>query len=227
MVTLTSEQGKLLHAISSVSIEGSTGNLKSALQVAQLVLKHRQNSNQHQRIVAFVGSPLQMSVEEATMLSKVLRKNNVAVDVVSFGAINENDAVLEALMGEQPEGEQDPDEANRLLRVFQGQGSVVETLAASPIVRGSSGAAAANGGDFPFGVDPEMDPELALALKLSMEEEMARQSKQQPATEKEADKEEEEPPQTMEVDEEDEDALLQQAIALSMQTAQQEQDKPQ
>ena len=31
------------------------------------------------------------------------------------------------------------------------------------------------GGDFDFGVDPNLDPELALALRVSMEEERARQ----------------------------------------------------
>ena len=36
-------------------------------------------------------------------------------------------------------------------------------------------AAAAGGGDFDFGVDPNLDPELALALRVSMEEERARQ----------------------------------------------------
>lgn len=36
-------------------------------------------------------------------------------------------------------------------------------------------AAAGNVSDFEFGVDPNIDPELALALRVSMEEERARQ----------------------------------------------------
>lgn len=150
-----------------------------------------------------------------------MRKNNIAVDVISFGAVSENDTALEALLyGEETENAaaiQDGEDGSRLVRVFQGQGSIVETIAASPVVRG---VAAANGGDgasgsgFEFGVDPEMDPELAMALKLSMEEEMnrqANQTKQQPEEEvaEAADAQ-------MDVDEEDEDALLQQAIAMSM-----------
>lgn len=39
----------------------------------------------------------------------------------------------------------------------------------------AAAAAAAAGGDFDFGVDPNIDPELALALRVSMEEERARQ----------------------------------------------------
>lgn len=42
MVTLSSDQGKLMHAISSVPFEGDSVNLKSALQVAQ-VLTNRGN----------------------------------------------------------------------------------------------------------------------------------------------------------------------------------------
>lgn len=184
------------------------------------MLKHRQNGNQHQRIVVFVGSPLGLTKEDCLSLHKNMRKNNIAVDVVSFGSVAENDAALEALLYEE-EAEnaaaiQDGEDGSRLVRVFQGQGSIVETIASSPVVRG---VAAANGGDgasdagFEFGVDPEMDPELAMALKLSMEEEMnrqANQSKQQP-------EEISEPADAqMDVDEEDEDALLQQAIAMSM-----------
>lgn len=37
MVTLTSDNGKLMHALNSVPFEGSTANLKSALQVAQVL----------------------------------------------------------------------------------------------------------------------------------------------------------------------------------------------
>ncbi len=40
-----------------MEIEGEA-NLSSSVQIAQLALKHRQNKNQRQRIVIFVGSPL-------------------------------------------------------------------------------------------------------------------------------------------------------------------------
>jgi 26S proteasome regulatory subunit N10 len=38
-------------------IEGDV-NLATSVQIAQLALKHRQNKNQRQRIVIFVGSPI-------------------------------------------------------------------------------------------------------------------------------------------------------------------------
>lgn len=82
--------------------------------MAQLALKHRENKNQRQRIVVFLGSPLvdpfgtgvgigsssdvagKGSSEEALVkLGKKLKKNNVAVDLVLFGDEGmENEAVL-------------------------------------------------------------------------------------------------------------------------------------
>ena len=50
---------------------------------------------------------------------------------------------------------------------------------------GGGAGYAATGGEFDFGVDPNLDPELALALRMSMEEERARQE----ATAKRATKE--------------------------------------
>lgn len=41
----------------------------------------------------------------------------------------------------------------------------------------SGDAAGGDSNDFPFGIDPSVDPELALALRMSMEEEKARQEK--------------------------------------------------
>lgn len=221
MVTLTPEQGKLMASISSVTIEGGQlVNLKAALQVAQLVLKHRQNPNQRQRIVAFVGSPLgeQLGLEEAEHLNKVLRKNGVALDVISLGPVTENDQILETLVKQEESATTDDESQSHLVRAFQGQGSVVETVASSPIIR-RGGEQGSGAGDFAFGVDPEMDPELAMALKLSMEEEMARQAKANTNGSDEEKKTEEaqEQPVKMEGVDEDEDALLQQAIALSMQ----------
>lgn len=85
--------------------------------MAQLALKHRENKNQRQRIVVFLGSPLvdpfssgtgvgigsssdntgkgSSSEEALVKLGKKLKKNNVAVDLVLFGDEGmENEAVL-------------------------------------------------------------------------------------------------------------------------------------
>ncbi len=57
LVTPTTDLGKVLNSMSGINIEGET-NIAASAQIAQLALKHRQNKNQRQRIVLFVGSPI-------------------------------------------------------------------------------------------------------------------------------------------------------------------------
>ena len=51
------------------------------------------------RIVLFVGSPVHADISELTGVGKKLRKCNVAVDIVSFGNIEENAEKLEVFIG--------------------------------------------------------------------------------------------------------------------------------
>jgi 26S proteasome regulatory subunit N10 len=60
---------------------GGKANFIACLKTAQLALKNRQNKNQRQRVILFVGSPLDCDVGELVKLGKLLKKNNVAVDV--------------------------------------------------------------------------------------------------------------------------------------------------
>jgi hypothetical protein len=71
---------------------------RPSLWVRQLALKHRQNKNQKQRIVLFVGSPLEEDERTLVRLGKKLKKNSVAVDVVNFGEQEENAARLDAFL---------------------------------------------------------------------------------------------------------------------------------
>lgn len=57
LVTPTPDLGKILNAMQDLDIEGAS-DLPSSVQIAQLALKHRQNKNQRQRAVIFVGSPI-------------------------------------------------------------------------------------------------------------------------------------------------------------------------
>jgi 26S proteasome regulatory subunit N10 len=61
-----------------------------------LALKHRQEKVQQQRIIIFVGSPLQVEESQLVQLGKRLKKNNVAVDVINFGEETTNTERLEA-----------------------------------------------------------------------------------------------------------------------------------
>lgn len=93
LVTLTQDIGKILGALHRSKIVGNA-DLATGINVASLALKHRQNKNQRQRVVVFVGSPVEQSEEDLVKLGKKLKKNNIAVDIVSFGEDAENEEKL-------------------------------------------------------------------------------------------------------------------------------------
>lgn len=231
LVSPTEDVGKLLNAVHDLQISrtgggfgpsssSSTSNnnkkkkdmadIIAAIQVASLALKHRKNKNGSQRIVLFVGSPLEgLDNKLLAKAGRQLKKNNVSIDVVAMGELEGNEEKLKELV----------DAANgRAAAAAEGEGAErschlvtipagvlpSDVLASSPVVHGGTGgsafaasaaAAAATGGEFGGsgsgggggggdgganayaefgGVDPNMDPELAMALRVSMEEERAR-----------------------------------------------------
>ncbi|EER05376.1 26s proteasome non-ATPase regulatory subunit, putative [Perkinsus marinus ATCC 50983] len=154
------------------SSDGSSVNVRG-IQIAQLVLKHRQNKNQKQRIVCFVGSPVSATKKQMETLGKNLKKNNVAIDIISFGEVDANKPMLQDLLEHaQSSGNscmvEIPPHTDQIMS---------DVLMGTPIVtpEGAAPPAAAGDGGFEFGVDPSQDPELAMALRMSMEEERARQ----------------------------------------------------
>ena len=62
------------------------------------MLKHRQNKNQRQRVVAFVGSPIVEDDKSLVKLGKKLKKNNIAIDIINFGEEAENTTKLQAFI---------------------------------------------------------------------------------------------------------------------------------
>ncbi|KAG3079021.1 hypothetical protein PI124_g19709 [Phytophthora idaei] len=173
----TDNMGTLLSAIHRIKIGGSM-KLANAIQVAQLALKHRRNKTGGQRVVVFIGSPIEEDEKQLTKIGKLLKKNNIAVDVVSMGDLDANATKLQAFV--------DAASSNNNSHMVTVPAGVLpsDVLVSSPVLHGDDGAAAAaassgGGGSDAFaeygGVDPSMDPELALALRVSMEEERARQ----------------------------------------------------
>jgi 26S proteasome regulatory subunit N10 len=273
LVSPTDDVGKILNALHGLKIShhgsgtmlaskaaASAGkvapvsDITAAIQVASLALKHRRNKNGAQRIVLFVGSPLDgLDARALAKAGRQLKKNNVSIDVVAMGELEVNEDKLKELVdaanGRTEEG------AERSCHLVTIPAGVLpsDVLASSPIVHGGSGgsafaasaAAAAATGDFGGGgnafaeyggVDPNMDPELAMALRVSMEEERARQERlaaQQAAAAAEEFKDAEMSdanaaapaaavedasaiPSAMELGLSEEEALLQQALAMSM-----------
>ncbi|XXG80177.1 hypothetical protein AAC387_Pa09g1105 [Persea americana] len=182
LVTPTSDLGKILACMHGLEIGGEM-NMTAGIQVAQLALKHRQNKKQQQRIIVFAGSPIKYDKKVLETIGRKLKKNSVALDIVDFGEEDDGKPEkLEALLAAV-----NNNDSSHIVHVPAGPNALSDVLISTPIFTGdgeggsgfaaSAAAAAAAGGvsAFDFGVDPNVDPELALALRVSMEEERARQ----------------------------------------------------
>lgn len=206
-VSLTQDLGKILSSLHRVKICGEA-DIVSAVMVASLALRHRQNKRQEQRIVLFVGSPISATEAELKRLGAQLKKNKIALDVINFGegAAEENRARLEAFVAA----------ANNH------DNSHIVTL--PPGERDAAASADAGLGDGSaldeFGIDPNVDPELAMAMRLSLETaEAERRAREAAASGQSAPAASEVPPFVDAMDLDD-DPELRAALELSLQTAQ-------
>lgn len=186
LVTLTTDQGKILDGLhrTKKKIRGSA-HLATGIQVAGLALKHRQNKSQRARIIVFVCSPVEEVEGDLIKLAKKMKKTNTSVDFVLFGDIDEdNHQKLEAF-NKEVKGNR---EGSNLVTIPPSGKLLSDQLLSTPILLGEAAATSSGGGgaetgggaateDFPFGFDPSVDPELALALRMSLEEEKSRQEK--------------------------------------------------
>eukprot|EP00092_Neocalanus_flemingeri_P015645 GFUD01016934.1.p1 GENE.GFUD01016934.1~~GFUD01016934.1.p1 ORF type:complete len:374 (+),score=142.65 GFUD01016934.1:73-1194(+) len=211
-VTLTNDAGKILAKLHQVAPHE---NMKfiSGMKIAHLCLKHRQGKNHKTRIVAFVGSPLEDDEKEMIKLAKKLKKEKVNIDIVNFGEDEFNADILNKFVstinGKEGTG-------SHLVTIPPGP-HLSDALVSSPIVQGedgNGGVGGSSGAGFEFGVNPDDDPELALALRVSMEEQRARQQTEGGEVEAPAGGV---APGVGE-DESSEEALLQRALAMSMET---------
>lgn len=245
LVSPTDDIGKILSALHGVRLSGEMSpppgrdavDIAASVQVAALALKHRRNKNGSQRIVLFVGSPLTAAnARDLVKAGKQLKKNNVAIDVVVLGETEINEPKLRELVDaangtvSASDGADGGGEGERTCHLVIIPAGVLpsDVLVASPILRGDGGGVmggvdmGGSGGGFADfgGVDPNMDPELAMALRVSMEEERARQERSAAAAaSNEEAKSGEEGAATARMDavpENDEESLLQQALAMSM-----------
>ncbi|CAI0557752.1 unnamed protein product [Linum tenue] len=241
LTTPTTDLGKLLACMHGTGLEmGGEMNIASAIQIAQLALKHRQNKNQRQRIIVFAGSPIKYDKKMLESIGKKLKKSSVSLDIVDFGEEDEGKPEkLEALLTAV-----NNNDSSHIVHIPPGPNALSDVLISTPVFtgdgEGGSGFVAAGPvavSDFDFGVDPNIDPELALALRVSMEEERARQeaaakrAAEEGSSQNKGDEQSSKSQDTTMADTtgataatdaaepmSEVDALLQQAIALSMQT---------
>uniref|UniRef100_A0A8C6X5S9 26S proteasome non-ATPase regulatory subunit 4 n=1 Tax=Naja naja TaxID=35670 RepID=A0A8C6X5S9_NAJNA len=151
LTTLTPDTGRILSKLHSVQPRGRI-TFCTGIRVAHLALKHRQGKNHKMRIIAFVGSPVEDNEKDEANTDKLT-------------------AFINTLNGKDGTG-------SHLVTVPPGP-SLADALISSPILAGEGGAMLGLGAsDFEFGVDPSADPELALALRVSMEEQRQRQEEE-------------------------------------------------
>jgi 26S proteasome regulatory subunit N10 len=125
------------------------------------------------------------------LLSKRMKKTGISVDIVAFGELGEDTINKLQAFSENCQS----NEGSHLAIIQPSSNLLSDSLVTTPILGGdgSAGGAAASGsgGDggeaggnqWEFGVDPSVDPELALALRMSYEEEKARQERERKAKE--------------------------------------------
>ncbi|KAL7579399.1 hypothetical protein ACA910_014068 [Epithemia clementina (nom. ined.)] len=200
LVSPTREIGKILSALHSATLsigggsqtmQTSNSDLTAAVQVASLALKHRPEKNGGQRIVAFVGTPVESEVKALQKAGRQLKKNNIAIDIIAMGELEENEPKLRELV-DAANGRSDEDNERTCHLVTIPAGVLPSDVLSSSPILGFGGAFAASaaaaamgssaGGNVNNfaeygGVDPNMDPELAMALRVSMEEERVRQER--------------------------------------------------
>lgn len=205
--SMTRQIGTVMNSIQKDVRIGGTAKFVDGLKIAQLALKNRQNKNQKQRIIMFVASPVNLDIPELERLGKNFKKNAVAVDVINFGtenASNGNAAKLEALVNSANSGDNShflnippgPQILSDVIltssimgdaQVGGGDNADPELSAALAASLGAvSGPAAASAAPSTtagginyadFGIDPNLEPELAMALRMSMEDEKHRQER--------------------------------------------------
>ena len=185
-VTLTNDQGKILSSISSIKVKGEF-HFTQSVQIAQLAVKHRQNKTQHQRIIMCLGSPLKEEEKPLIMLAKRLKKNNVAMDIINISNDEQTEKKLTAFR-DNINSKEDP---STLLTIPPGSHYIPEILGRSAILKeGATGdplvapTGSGGSGEDAFaeygGIDPSVDPELAMVMKMSLMEQKSREQTETP-----------------------------------------------
>jgi 26S proteasome regulatory subunit N10 len=165
----TNDQAQLYSGLHGIPLAPKC-NFAAGIQVAMLALKHRENKKGGQRVILIVGSPVDYDEKKLVKVGKQLRKNNVALDVITIGENSSNEEKLSKLIEAV-----NKDDNSRLVSVPAGthpsdvvrQSAILNTGAGGAGGGGSGDASGATFAEF-GGVDPSLDPELAMALQASM-----------------------------------------------------------
>jgi len=168
---------RIISKLHEIAAKGDMRLIQS-LKIARMALTNRRYRRCKCKIVVFVGSEV-TGVKEAKLvkLAKQLRKENISVDVVSFGAAQVNEKLLKTfvdtlnnVMVNEKLGSQ-ADNSSHLLTVNVGE-DLAESVRQSALMKTEEGE---GGQDVQYVAGYDNDENLALALRISMEENRARE----------------------------------------------------
>ncbi|KAK1938574.1 26S proteasome non-ATPase regulatory subunit 4 [Babesia divergens] len=168
----SNDLGNFLSDLHSIRPYGESDVIKG-IQTAQLALKHRLNKSQHQRIICFIASPLREDISHYVSLGKLLKKNNVTLDIVNICNDASTDEKLKALHNAV-----NSNDTSHYLHCQGGSDMLLSDIVLNSDVMqsadGSSSGQRFSSSLGEFGVDPEVDPQLYMALRMSLEQEEER-----------------------------------------------------
>ncbi|KAI9698337.1 MAG: hypothetical protein M1820_007499 [Bogoriella megaspora] len=183
LTTLTTDIGKILDGLHRTKIKGSS-HVSTGINIAALALKHRQNKSQRQRIIVFTCSPIAEDEKAMEKLAKRMKKNNICIDFIAFGDLSDDTTKKLETFNDNIKG----GEGSNLAIIPPGPNLLSDSIVTTPILAGEgmgggagmggAGGEAGPGADNDLGFDPSMDPELAIALRMSLEEENARKERE-------------------------------------------------
>jgi 26S proteasome regulatory subunit N10 len=150
----------------------------------------------------FNCSPIEEDEKNLIKLAKKMKKTNISIDIVAFGELSDDTTKKLQAFSDNVQSA----EGSYLATIPPSANLLSDSLISTPLLggdgtsgaggaggSGGEGGGASGGNDFEFGVDPSVDPELALALRMSFEEEKARQDKEKKTKEASEGKSELEP----------------------------------
>ena len=163
----TDDESALLAGLDGLKAAGPT-NIVQGIKIAMLALKHRRNKNGGQRIIIFVGSPITEKDRDLKKLGISLRRSNISLDVIGLGEHAANADKIKVLVDAS-----NTDENNSSYAPIPEGVPPSDALMSSSILTGvAGGAGGAGAGQFAQygGVNPELDPELAMTIAASLEQ---------------------------------------------------------
>ncbi|KAK8803746.1 hypothetical protein WA158_001440 [Blastocystis sp. Blastoise] len=94
---LTKERFRIGGCMRNIKSQGKFDFVKG-IYMAQLALKHRQGTTGENKILAFVASPINISMMDLEILAKQVNKSNYHIDIVSCGETEHNRTQLHRFM---------------------------------------------------------------------------------------------------------------------------------